>query len=80
MSCCTLCDVVVSIFYHCPFSGVHLYCGDKSEAKPLFLPAGLRDSEHKVTIDASMQGSDCSFSIKAEVGQIIDITDMYVNS
>ena len=66
------------MFYRCPFAGVHLYCGDKSEVKSLFLPAGLRDSENKVTIDATIQGS--SISMIAEVGQTIDSTDMYVNS
>ncbi|CAL8342623.1 unnamed protein product [Boreogadus saida] len=45
--------------------GVHLYCGDKSEVKSLFLPAGLRDSGNKVTIDATIQGS--SISMIAEV-------------
>ncbi|CAL8267238.1 unnamed protein product [Lota lota] len=50
---CTKCK------YHFKTStGVNLYCGYKSEVKSLFLPAGLSDSEHKVTINATMKGSD----------------------
>ncbi|KAG7259854.1 hypothetical protein CRUP_015978 [Coryphaenoides rupestris] len=45
--------------------GVHLRCSDRSEVSSLFLPAG--EKKDKVTIEATLQGSDCSTSIYAEL-------------
>ncbi|CAL8240515.1 unnamed protein product [Merluccius merluccius] len=40
---------------------------DQREVKSLFLPAGQKESKHKVSIQATIQGSDCSTTMTAEV-------------
>ncbi|KAJ3592348.1 hypothetical protein NHX12_007475 [Muraenolepis orangiensis] len=47
--------------------GVQLLCSEKSDIKPVFLPAGRSGSQHKVTINATIEDSDCSASVTAQV-------------